>query len=104
MTLSPEREGHILDGDGPGKPGGGHRHGTGKPGKSEFPENWSDEKIVDSIRDVANSPNSIRDPRQANGNVSVRGTRDGVDITVIVNPANNTVVTEFLTNTPRNPK
>ena len=33
---------HILDGDGTG---GGHKAGTGKPGKSEFPKDWSDAKI-----------------------------------------------------------
>jgi hypothetical protein len=33
IELPPERAGHILDGD---AWGGGHRHGTGRPGKTEF--------------------------------------------------------------------
>ncbi len=35
--LSDERKSHILDGD---SSGGGHRYGTGKPGKSEFTEDY----------------------------------------------------------------
>ena len=42
----PERITHILDGDADGG-GGGHRHGVGKPGKTEFPANWDDEKVID---------------------------------------------------------
>lgn len=104
VTISDERAKHILEGDGPGKPGGGHRPGTGKPGKSEFPSGWSDEKIIDSVVGVANDSSSSRGPRQGNGNVPVRGTRDGVDIEVIVNPGNNTIVTGYPTNVSRNPR
>lgn len=45
---------HILDGDGPTS--GGHRFGTGIPGKSEFPQNWSDQKIANVISDIATDP------------------------------------------------
>jgi hypothetical protein len=41
--VSPDAKIHILDGD---RQGGGHRHGTGQPGKSEFPPDWSDDKII----------------------------------------------------------
>jgi len=37
LTLPPERATHILDGD---RWGGGHRRGTGRPGKTEFPADW----------------------------------------------------------------
>jgi len=37
MRTVPERARHILEGDGPGTSGGGHRHGSGRPGKTEFP-------------------------------------------------------------------
>ena len=37
LVVTPERAKHILDGD---SHGGGHRHGTGKPGKTEFPASW----------------------------------------------------------------
>ena len=45
IGVSPERTTHILDGDETGG-GGGHRHGVGKPGKTEFPASWDDEKII----------------------------------------------------------
>jgi len=47
---TPERRRHILDGD---RTGGGHRAGTGRPGRSEFPTDWSDKKIIHEISDVA---------------------------------------------------
>lgn len=71
---------HILDGDGTG---GGHRPGTGKPGKSEFPTNWSDDKIKGEISDVATDHDSTRTPGRG-GRAVVQGTRDGIDITVVV--------------------
>jgi len=101
--LDPQGEQHILDGDGPNA-GGGHRHGTGKPGKSEFPANWSDDKIKGEVSDVATDPGSVR-TTQPNGRIKIQGTRDGVDITVIVEPdgRGGRIVTGFPTNTPRNP-
>jgi hypothetical protein len=42
IHVTPERTTHILDGE-PGG-GGGHRHGTGIPGKTEFPASWDDKK------------------------------------------------------------
>jgi hypothetical protein len=41
IRITPERIVHVLEGD---STGGGHRHGTGKPGKTEFPAGWNDEK------------------------------------------------------------
>ena len=90
---------HILDGD---ATGGGHRPGTGHSGKSEFPAGWSDDKIVNTIEDVADDPTSKRTV-QKNGRTRVEGTRDGVDVTVIVNPDGRSVRTAFPTNMPRNP-
>ena len=92
-------EKHILDGD---KTGGGHRPGTGKPGKSEFPTNWTDDKIKGEISDVATDPGSNRTPGRG-GRTVVQGTRDGIDITVVVE-GNGRIVTGFPTNVPRNPK
>ena len=92
---------HILEGD---RTGGGHRYGTGKPGKSEFPSNWNDEKILHEISDVSTDPNSIFKAGRG-GRTIVDGTRDGVDIrTVIENPnRGERIITGFPTNTPRNP-
>lgn len=100
--LDDKGEQHVLDGD---ANGGGHRPGTGKPGKSEFPSDWSDEKIKGEISDVATDPNSTRTPGRG-GRTIVQGTRDGVDITVVVEPGSKggRIVTGFPTNVPRNPK
>jgi len=57
--VSPQKRTHILDGD---ATGGGHRAGTGNPGKSEFPAGWSDDKIIHEISDVATDPSAVRHP------------------------------------------
>jgi Bacterial EndoU nuclease len=79
LRMSPERAIHILDGD---ATGGGHRYGTGAPGKTEFPSNWGDDKITDSILSVARSPESAS--LQRNGRWKVEGVRDGVTLAVII--------------------
>ncbi|WP_161708704.1 EndoU domain-containing protein [Pannonibacter tanglangensis] len=101
--LDEDGDQHILDGDGPNG-GGGHRSGTGKPGKSEFPSDWSDDKIRGEISDVATDPKSNR-TTQPNGRIKVEVTHDGIDITVIVEQINKggRIVTSFPTNTLRNP-
>jgi RHS repeat-associated protein len=98
----PKARNHILDGD---ETGGGHRPGTGKPGKSEFPPSWSDDQIMHNISDVATDPASTYTPGR-NGRTVVDGTRDGVDIRVILeNPqGGGRIVTGFPTNMPRNPR
>lgn len=59
MLVSPKAERHILDGEkywSPNKGGwvhkGGHR-APGQPGKSLFPSDWSDEKILDTVAEIA---------------------------------------------------
>jgi hypothetical protein len=99
-TVSPERRIHILSGD---KDGGGHRSGTGKPNKSEFPSTWSDDKIIAEIESVANDPTSIRTV-ESRGRIMVEGTRDGIEIRVILEADGSTIVTGFPTNVPRNPR
>ena len=71
LHVTPERAGHILDGD---RWGGGHRHGTGKPWKTEFPASWDDEKIIGHVLSVARAPD---DPPvfQANRRWRVHGSR-----------------------------
>ncbi|WP_263417852.1 RHS repeat-associated core domain-containing protein [Terriglobus albidus] len=87
---------HILDGD---ATGGGHRAGTGMPGKSEFPAEWSDAKIEEVIEDIATDPNA---PRVTQGrDTVVTGTRDGVDVRVIIR--NGEPWAAYPTNVPRNP-
>jgi Bacterial EndoU nuclease len=82
LRLPPERTAHILDGD---RWGGGHRHGTGRPEKTEFPADWDDQRIIGQIVDVARFPDA-RPVLQANHRWRVRGERDGVTITLVVHP------------------
>lgn len=95
---SPDRRRHILDGD---ATGGGHRPGTGNPGKSEFPAGRSDDSIMHDISDVATDPASRTSPGRG-GRTVTDGTRNGVDIQVI-QESNGDIVTAYPTNTPRNP-
>jgi len=79
LRIPPERTIHILDGD---TTGGGHRYGTGTPGKTEFPASWDENKITDSILSVARSPDSAS--LQRNGRWKAEGIRDEVTIAVII--------------------
>jgi EndoU nuclease-like protein len=98
-AVSPQRRVHILDGD---SRGGGHRPGRGVPNKSEFPRDWSDDRIIAAIEDVANDPASAR-RLEADGRTVVTGRRDGVAIRVVVERDGRSIVTGYPTNTPRNP-
>lgn len=81
FRVSPERATHILDGD---ATGGGHRHGTGRPGKTEFPAGWTDQNIVSVVVRIARSPEAVQ--LQRNGRWRAEGNHDGVDIAVVVMP------------------
>jgi hypothetical protein len=82
FRVSPERMTHILDGD-PGN-GGGHRSGTGKPGKTEFPASWDDRKIMGHVLDVARRPDSPPVDQYWNNRWVCSGTRDRVEVSVVV--------------------
>jgi len=82
INVSAERTTHILDGE-PGG-GGGHRHGVGKPGKTEFPASWDDEKIMGHVLDVVRRPDSAPVVQHRNNRWICSGTRDGVEVTAIV--------------------
>ncbi|GAA2978469.1 EndoU domain-containing protein [Actinokineospora diospyrosa] len=93
INLTAMRLIHILDGDSDGV-GGGHAPGTGIPGKSEFPERWDssdpadpglDDVVRAHVEDIARNPD--HPPyQQDNGRWVARGTRDGVEIEVIIDP------------------
>lgn len=82
LRVSPERRTHILDGDADSN-GGGHRHGTGRPGKTEFPATWDDEKIIASVLDVARRPDKPPVRQDWNNRWVTRGTRGDVEIVVV---------------------
>ena len=80
LHLPPDRATHILDGD---TTGGGHRSGAGRPGKTEFPATWTDQKVAECVADVARSPDDRPVHQAWNDRWLARGNRDGVDIVVI---------------------
>ena len=82
LHVAAERAGHILDGE-PGG-GGGHRHGPGSPGKTEFPAGWDDKKIIGNTLDVARRPDSPPVHQHWNDRWLCGGTRDGVEVSVVV--------------------
>lgn len=79
IRLTDDRRGHILDGD---ATGGGHRYGTGRPGKTEFPERWDDPTAIRYMLDVARRPDNAK--LQDNGRWKATGTRDNVDLSIAV--------------------
>ncbi len=93
------RRTHILDGD---VTSGGHRAGTGKPGKSEFPASWTDDEVIVRIEEVANDSHSFRRSGRR-GRTVVSGTRHGVDIEVVIESNGTHIVTGYPTNIGRNP-
>jgi hypothetical protein len=92
---------HILDGD--NTKSGGHRYGTGNPGKTEFPESWSDQKIKNIISDIATDPN-VKWKLESNGYKVTTKSVEGIDVKVIFDPKKDRIVSSYPTNTPRNPK
>ena len=72
MDLTGHRSEHILN---------RHRAGAGKPGKTEFPSEWKDERILHEISDIATDPNAVTGVGKWNSPFAV-GTRNGVEIRV----------------------
>lgn len=105
--LTAERRRHILAGDLPkptGEPnkGGGHRPGTGKPNKSEFPIGWDDERIIKTVMQTARQP---EEGKVDKGSYVTFARVDGVLVKVIVKP-DGSVVTGYPLSGPgvvRNP-
>ncbi len=97
--LDSKAERHILDGD---ETGGGHRFGTGRAGKSEFPETWSDAKIKFEILDIATDPVTLWSKPDARGYVSGEAEREGIIIRVIYDSRKSRIVTAYPTNLPKN--
>ncbi|MGV7963666.1 EndoU domain-containing protein [Photorhabdus tasmaniensis] len=100
--LPPEAKKHILYGDSPTS--GGHIF-PGNPGKTTFPSNWTKEKIVHEIGDIATSPKTQWYAQSGTGGLYTKSgkparwvaweVRDGVRMRVIYEPANGKVVTAF---------
>lgn len=98
FSIPQQRRIHILVGD---ATGGGHKHGMGYPGKTEFPQGWDDEKIIAAAFAVANDSTI---PMRASGKYWLKMKEiDGVQVRVVLDRALREVVTAYPLNLPRNP-
>jgi len=94
-VLDEEGRKHILGGDGPER-GGGHRFGTNKPGKTEFPEKWCDEKILDVVHTIANDKESkINDERKRGNYIALESEKHDIPIRVVVDTSKSRIVTAY---------
>jgi len=109
--INSQQRTHILDSD---TTGGGHGPGRGISGKSEFPASWSDEQTINYILEVIQDPNSQWVQRTGKPGIKytisgqpvrwqIEGTRDSVNIKVIVEPDGRGIITAFPTNLSKNP-
>ncbi len=98
VDLTAHRKLHILN---------RHRYGSNKPNKTEFPEEWSDAKILHYISDIATDPRI--EPRMGRwGTPILEGEREGIKIRVDLYPVSHPnysgyISTGFPTNTVPNP-
>lgn len=80
--VSPQRTEHILYGN---STGGGHPY-PGKPGKSVFPQTWSQSKTMHNIPGIVTDPKlrwSLNRTVKGVQTYSVTGMRDGVMVKII---------------------
>lgn len=91
FQLTPQRRIHILEGD---ASGGGHRADAGKPGKSEFPVSWDDEKIISVITRLANNTTL---PMRASGRRYwiKTGEEEGLQIRIVLDREKGEIVTAY---------
>lgn len=98
FMVTPLRRQHILYGT---KSGGGHKAGQGKPGESEFPASWDDEKIILTALAIANDATL---PMRPSGRYWLKqGTADGIDVRVVLDRVHGELITAYPLNVPRNP-
>lgn len=99
--LSLDSRNHILYGDGKS---GGHMW-PGQLGKTTFPHEWSGDKIIHEIGDIATSPSTKWNIQTGNGGIYTKAgaparwvaweIRDGVRIRVVIEPETWKVITAF---------
>lgn len=105
--LSPDSKQHILYGDKPGS--GGHMR-PGQSGKTVFPQDWSADKVVHEVGDIAASPGTKWYAQTGAGGIyTVKcdpakwvayEVRDGVRIRVVYQSATGKLITAFPDNAP----
>ncbi len=99
IVISDKRRLHILQGD---ARGGGHAFGTGRPCKSEFPKEWSNDEIITHVQTIAANDN-LNWEKQDNGYYTATQTIENVRVRVVLNKNKDDVVTAYPLNLGRNP-
>lgn len=97
--ISEQRRVHILYGD---ATGGGHKFGLGKPCKSEFPKHWDDKTIIKEVELIAANDN-LNWEQQRNGYHVTEQKIGTVNVRVVKDRENESVITAYPLNTGRNP-
>jgi len=98
FKLSEQRRIHILYGD---ATGGGHKAGVGKPGKTEFPASWDEDKILSTVIRIAND--NRLPMRQSGRRYWLRmGEEDDLQIRVVLDKERKEIITGYPVNRPRN--
>lgn len=77
-------------------------HGTGKACKSEFPEDWDEEKIISSVKLVAANDN-LKWTQEKNGYFVAQANQDGVVVRVVLDREKDDIITAYPLNVQRNP-
>ena len=74
---------------------GGHRACAGR-GKTEFPADWSDEKIINKVWEIANDLTLKRIPdKRQQGRYTIDGEREGIFMRVIIEPEGEGIITGY---------
>lgn len=90
FIVTDKRRIHILFGD---ETGGGHRAGAGKKGKTEFPQSWSDDKIIETALRIANDE---RLPMRPSGRYWLKMDEvEGLKIRVVLNRETGEIITTY---------
>ncbi len=99
VELTQGRMEHILYGD---NTGGGHLYGTGKPCKSEFPENWDSAQIIETVEQIAANDN-LKWRKELNGYYTAEEKIDGIKVRVVLSDTKGRIITAYPVNVKRNP-
>lgn len=99
IYLSAKRANHILYGD---ARGGGHKFGIGKPCKSEFPQEWNDAEILDTVKRIAANDN-LEWRRGDNGYYVTETYEERVKVRVVLDQQKQNIITAYPVNVKRNP-
>ncbi len=97
-ALSEARAQHILYGD---EQGGGHHYSADRPCKTEFPENWDETKIIETVKKLAANDNADW-RKEDNGYYVAEQPYEGLDVRVVLDQEGDDIITAYPTNLPRN--